>query len=504
MTSPATKPSRPIRLRLLLGLVLAFAVIVFAALILVGTANEQNRTPAEVTRSRAIIERLNMLARHLQDAESGRRGYALTGDDRYRNELTNGFARAESVLDGLVELIREDPAVSDAGSTLVELARQLEANFEASIAARTGSRLDAAGQAILLEQGRELLASIGEQTARLTAHESARLEVQRAVQYEDLQGALGVAMLISLLGLVLFTILLALIARANRRRREAEAALQQTNRELEQRVAQRTAELRSVNEEVQRMNTDLERRVRERTARLADANEELEAFSYSVSHDLRAPLRHIHGYADMLQRATDGQLTEKARRFLQTIRNASLEMGQLIDDLLAYSRIGRTELGSRPVPLDALVQEVIQSLEMATKDRRINWKTTSLPVVLGDPTALRQVFANLIGNAVKYSRERDPAEIEIHCPGQEGEQVIVCVRDNGAGFDMQYAQKLFGVFQRLHRADEFEGSGVGLAIVRRVVARHGGRTWAESAPGQGASFYITLTPAGPEGGGGRS
>jgi PAS domain S-box-containing protein len=250
------------------------------------------------------------------------------------------------------------------------------------------------------------------------------------------------------------------------------------------------AAARDVTDE-KRTAKELERRAEELTV----VNHELEAFSYSVSHDLRAPLRHIHGYVEMLQRSTNGNLSEQAQRYLKTITDASVEMSQLIDDLLAFSRMSRTEMRTSPVPLDQLVKETIRNLEMATRDRRIIWEAAQLPPVVGDPSLLKQVLANVIGNALKYSRMRDPARIEIGCAGEEDGRLILFVRDNGAGFDMQYVNKLFGVFQRLHRPEEFEGTGIGLATVRRIVARHGGRVWAEGAVNEGATFYFTLKPA---------
>jgi light-regulated signal transduction histidine kinase (bacteriophytochrome) len=170
-------------------------------------------------------------------------------------------------------------------------------------------------------------------------------------------------------------------------------------------------------------------------------------------------------------------------------------MGQLIDDLLAFSRMGHTEVQQSPINLDGLVQGTIRSLEMATEGRHIIWQAAPLPQVVGDLSMVKQVLGNLIGNAVKYSRMRDPAQIEIGCAGEEDGRIILFVRDNGAGFDMQYAHKLFGVFQRLHRAEEFEGTGIGLATVRRIVTRHGGRVWAESALNRGATFFFTLQPS---------
>jgi PAS domain S-box-containing protein len=254
-------------------------------------------------------------------------------------------------------------------------------------------------------------------------------------------------------------------------------------------------ELAHLLQATKRHAAELEQRVQDRTAQLEAANKELEAFSYSVSHDLRAPLRHVQGYVHMLAREAQGQLSDKGRRLLKTIVDASKEMGVLIDDLLGFSRMARAEMGERRVSLDGLVQESIQCLGTATRGRNIIWKIPPLPSVLGDPAMLKQAFANLLANAVKYSRPRNPAQIEVGFDGREGERVILFVRDNGVGFDPQYVHKLFGVFQRLHRAEEFEGTGIGLANVRRIIARHGGRTWAEGALDRGATFYFTLKPS---------
>jgi PAS domain S-box-containing protein len=256
-------------------------------------------------------------------------------------------------------------------------------------------------------------------------------------------------------------------------------------------AARDMTELKRFEHTLQQSEAQREREA-EHTKALAVVNQELEAFSYSVSHDLRAPLRHIHGYVEMLQRATDGQLSEKAKHYLKTITDASVEMAQLIDDLLAFSRVGRAEIRGTSIPLGALVHDVIRGLEMATNGRPIVWQIAPLPQVVGDASLLKQVLTNLVGNAVKYTRMRDPAKIEIGCAGEEDGRAVLFVRDNGVGFDMQYAHKLFGVFQRLHRAEEFEGTGIGLATVRRIVARHGGRAWAEGAINDGATFYFTL------------
>ncbi|MGE5466810.1 MAG: sensor histidine kinase [Ignavibacteria bacterium] len=252
-------------------------------------------------------------------------------------------------------------------------------------------------------------------------------------------------------------------------------------------------ERRKAEEDIRQLNQDLERRVADRTSQLESANKELEAFSYSVSHDLRAPLRHIEGFIHILREDIEAKLGDEDRRYMDVIARAAKQMETLIDDLLAFSRIGRSEMRKGPVDLGAMVAELIQEFDPELQGRNVTWHIAGLPVVNGDPALLRVVMSNLILNALKFTRQRDPAEIEIGC--QTGEEDVIFVRDNGAGFDMQYVDKLFGVFQRLHRAEDFEGTGIGLANVRRVVSRHGGRTWAEGKIGGGATFYFSLPRA---------
>ena len=244
----------------------------------------------------------------------------------------------------------------------------------------------------------------------------------------------------------------------------------------------------------------------ERTAQLADANrtlshraialeasiKELDAFSYSISHDLRAPLRHIGGYVGLLRNSAGPSLPGESRRFLDEITGSAAQMGKLIDDLLLFSRMGRTEMRQQRFELAELVEESICQLKSEINGRNILWKRGPLPTVQADPALVRQVLINLLSIAIKYTRPRDPATIEIGCTSETAEEMVVFVRDNGVGFDMNYSDKLFGVFQRLHADDEFEGTGIGLANVRRIIARHGGRTWAEGKVGEGATFYFSL------------
>jgi PAS domain S-box-containing protein len=310
-------------------------------------------------------------------------------------------------------------------------------------------------------------------------------------------------------------------------RRATEAA----NRDLREEITRR----KRAEDDLFKLNAELDQRVATRTAQLDAANKELEAFSYSVSHDLRAPLRHVQGYVDILGRDADNRLSDRGRHCLRTIADASREMGVLIDDLLSFSRMGRAGMIETRVNLNTMVQDILRFQEPSICARNIVWKISPLPEVQADPAMLKLVLINLLGNAVKFTRPRDPAVIEVGMVATEagsresgdqrsevggqkpevggrksevGEKTLITdncslitdhcswitffVRDNGVGFDPQYAHKLFGVLQRLHRADQFEGTGIGLANVRRIIARHGGRTWAEGKLNEGATFYFTL------------
>lgn len=269
--------------------------------------------------------------------------------------------------------------------------------------------------------------------------------------------------------------------------RRTNSELLQMTLELEERVAQRTEELRKLNEE-------LEARVRGRTAELESTNRELEAFTYSVSHDLRAPLRHIDGFSKLLLEEHGPELSDQARHYLTRVRDGARRMGQLVDDLLSLSRVGRQEVRWHIVGLSALLEEAQRDLQPEMEGRQIDWKISPLPFVECDPALMKQVFANLLSNAVKFTRPRERAVIEVGTMTRD-DQTVVFVRDNGVGFSMKYADKLFGIFQRLHRQEDFEGTGVGLATVQRIIHKHGGRVWAEAELNTGATFYFTVGAA---------
>jgi len=268
-------------------------------------------------------------------------------------------------------------------------------------------------------------------------------------------------------------------------------ALEKSMKELKQENTQRKeAEAR-----VNKLNEELEQRVNDRTKQLEASNRELEGFVYSVSHDLRAPIRHTLGFIDLLKKLTFKQVDETAQRYMTNIYNASIKLGTLIDDLLVYSRIGRTEMNKKPVDLNQIIKEVLNEAKPDYENRKITWKISELERVSGDATLLRQVMINLISNAIKFTRRREQATIEIGNGKSQPGEIVVLVRDNGVGFDMRYLDKLFGVFQRLHHTEDFEGTGIGLANVKRIIELHGGRVWAEGTVDVGATFYFALPRA---------
>jgi K+-sensing histidine kinase KdpD len=288
-----------------------------------------------------------------------------------------------------------------------------------------------------------------------------------------------------LLGFAIFVAWAVIAALFVNIRRRVEADLRTARDHLRSEIEQR--KLRE--EEVRRLN----RQLAARAAELDASNRELESFAYSVSHDLRAPLRHVAGYSELLQRHASPLLDDKGRRFIATISEASQRMGNLIDDLLAFSRISRADTRREAVDLGQVVRDAVREESQETGGRDIAWKIGALPVCYGDRAMLKLAVVNLVSNAVKFTRTRERAEIEIGSVDLGPDELEVFVKDNGAGFDMRYANKLFGVFQRLHRAEEFEGTGIGLATVQRIVHRHGGRVRAEGEVDKGATFYFSLS-----------
>jgi len=442
--------------------------LVFAGIVVISAISYRN-TSVVLHNSRLdkasheLMQLLASIGETLDAAENGHRRFLVTGDESYLKAHRTAREQAPEYFRYLESLTGAVPEQRTRVTTLEELInRQLDAETKA-IAQR--EKHGAAGVRHLALSGaaRLELADIHHVIADFESTEQRLMQARVFQSTSSTRKTIGLLGLGAFLQLVLLGSVYYLIHHDITARRRIAAELK------------RRGEL------------------------LQAANKELEAFSYSVSHDLRAPLRHIDGYASLLAKTASESLNDKAQRYLQTISESAKQMGQLIDDLLVFSRMGRQEMLHTTVDLNQLVKAVIHDLRLGLQESKISWTIGTLPDVSGDPAMLRQVYMNLISNAVKFTATRSQPKIDIGAkPGAPGE-VNLFVSDNGVGFDMQYVNKLFGVFQRLHRNEDFEGTGIGLANVRRIVHRHGGRTWAEGALDQGATFYFSLPIQRPPG-----
>lgn len=408
------------------------------------------------TRSHELVQLLTDIDVAMDEAENNHRRYLVTGEELYLRSYRSVVKQNPTFIKYLEDLTKGSAEQQRRVELLSQMMdRQLTAEGVA-IAKLADGGLEAVKKMALEGAAKQEIGEIHRIIAEMELYE--REALRRRVM-ESAAGTTNTIMLLgigALLQLVLLASVYYLIRHDITERRRVAAELQLRGELLEA------------------------------------ANKELESFSYSVSHDLRAPLRHIDGYASLLRKAVADSLSDKAARYLETISSSAKQMGQLIDDLLVFSRMGRQEMLRTTVDLDQLIKTVLYDLRLDLQGREISWTIDTLPNVPGDAAMLRQVFMNLIANAVKFTNTRPVAKIAIGVYRSTAEEVVVFVRDNGVGFDMQYVSKLFGVFQRLHRIDEFEGTGIGLANVRRIVHRHGGRTWAEGAMDQGATFYVAL------------
>jgi signal transduction histidine kinase len=442
--------------RILAGFSLVFIGILIISLVSYRNTTVLLRNSGQDTRSHELLQLLGTVAGAMDTAEQSHRRYLVTGEEAYLQPYETVLEERSTFVRYLRDLTRDSAEQQDRVEQLDRLMTgQVNAEALATAQRRQGG-FEAVRKLALEGAAKRELAAIHRIISDMETHEHQTLR-QRAIESATwTRKTITLLGLGSLLQLVLLAAVYYLIRHDITERRRVAAELQRRGELLEA------------------------------------ANKELEAFSYSVSHDLRAPLRHIDGYAALLRKAVGDSLNEKAARYLQTISDAAKQMGQLIDDLLVFSRMGRQEMLHTTVNLDQLIKAILYDLRLDLQGRQISWKIEPLPEVPGDPAMLRQVFINLIANAIKFTATRALAEIAIGIERRSGSEVILYVRDNGVGFDMQYAPKLFGVFQRLHRSDEFEGTGIGLANVRRIVHRHGGRTWAEGVPDKGATFYVAL------------
>jgi signal transduction histidine kinase len=480
--APAPKPSEPFRRLLTRAVLVPFVLLAALALALAVGVTTLVRSARLTERSDQVLTQSARLREQLVDRETALRGYLLSGNDAFLEplvladeQLPETLLRARSLVGDESEQLHRLSRVEKLADEWHDFAALERQNF---VEGRDYITAVARGSGNVLMEGMR--------------HElDALVQVEQARRLERAHTAARVGRVLFGGGITWVLVLAVVLAYWGRRQllelsRDHEAALaslEQQNRAL--RIAER---------EIRELNTSLERRVEDRTEALRAAISELEAFTYSVSHDLRAPLRQVAGFAEILESTASPKLDSGERRALATVRDAARHSGQMMDDLLRFSRMSRQELRAFSVNLESLVQSARESLAAEAGGREVQWTVGALPEVRGDPSMLLLVWRNLLGNALKYTRGKTPARIEVGSrSGPAGEDVLY-VRDNGVGFDMAYAERLFGVFQRLHGA-EFEGTGIGLASVRRIIERHGGRVWAESAPGQGATFYLAIPRA---------
>jgi len=448
--------SLTIERRILSGFGLVFVGILVISAVSYRNASIVVDNSGRDTRSHELVQLLSDIDEAMDEAENNHRRYLVTGDGLYLTSYRSVIKQKPMFLKYLTDLTAGSLEQQERVGVLSRMMdRQVAAETESIELLRNGG-FEAVKKMALEGAAKNELIEIHRLVGEMELYE--RESLRRRV----IESAAVTTNTIVLLGIgaVLQLVLLASVYYL---------------------IRHDITERRRVAEELQRRGTLLEA-----------ANQELESFSYSVSHDLRAPLRHIDGYASLLRKAAADSLNEKAGRYLDTISASAKQMGQLIDDLLVFSRMGRQEMLRTTVDLNNLITMILSDLRLDLQGRDISWTIEPLPQVPGDSAMLRQVFMNLIANAVKFTSTRPKAEIAIGIAQQTTEEVVVFVRDNGVGFNMEYVSKLFGVFQRLHRIDEFDGTGIGLANVRRIVHRHGGRTWAEGAIEQGATFYVGL------------
>jgi signal transduction histidine kinase len=403
----------------------------------------------------------------LREAESDQRTYLVNDDVRFLNSLKTAADKFGAQIDRLESLTADNPGQHARVEKLETLGIERINMLEAQARLKQERGAEAVKQEILEGSGTRKMSEAYSLADEIKQEEESLLAERRARSAASARNAmwslaaLGAAMMATLAMAYTF------ISREIIGRRRTEEELLRLNEELEDRVARRTAEIEA-------------------------SNKELEAFSYSVSHDLRAPLRHVASFANLLREHAASSLDEIGENYLRRIVEAANSMGRLIDGLLIFSRLGRVEMSREPVSLKQLTEEALQELQPEVEGREIVWSIGEMPVVEGNREMLRTVVVNLLSNAIKFTRTRRPAQIEVGCRRALEGEAVCFVRDNGVGFDMRYAGKLFGVFQRLHRARDFEGTGIGLANVQRIILRHLGRVWAEGEVGRGATFYFSL------------
>ena len=511
MTALAREPSKvrhsDRHILIYVGFVLAILMLsVMAAVSYRSIASFVDRVDNVEKTQRIFLINQEVLAL-LKDAVIAQRGFVITGEQRY-------LAPSEAVLPNVEQRLQElrgllgdaDPRSAQRLVEVAKLGKQIAEVIAESIRLkRRGVAAEAPELVALIDAGKRDLDHVRSLVRDIRTDANEALLGQLHESQATGQTVTRAMVLTELVSVAILILAFGLLVREVKLRSLAEKALRQSNDDLEVRITARTAELADANahleqeiaehrrarNEIAALNQTLETRVTQRTTELEDAYQQMESFGYSVSHDLRAPLRAIMGYARILESDHGSKLDAEALEMLGMITGSSRRMGQLIDDLLAFSRLSRAPMDRAFVDMHELAASEVAAIGLRPELRSIECKVSGMPQARCDAPLLRQVWSNLLSNAAKFSLGRDGASIEVG-GYQIGRDLVYFVRDKGVGFDMRYYHKLFGVFERLHAEDEFPGTGVGLAIVKRIVVRHGGRVWAEGVPNQGATFYFAL------------
>src|SRR5580704_11466710 len=487
------------------GFLLATAVLVFVFGMAYRETRQQIKSSESVIHSRDVLAAIGDYAAAAKAASVAATNYFKNGNEADVSAFAAAETNVHAAVDHVRQLTVDNPTQQRLTSDLTSQTNQAFAVLRQFMDLHRKGMSSADAIQGLTKDVRAVSVDLNKTYEAISHEENSLLKTRSDAQAVAARRAKTLELWGGIFALVLMGSALAIFWRESSVRLRAEYQLAHSNAQLERRVRDRTMEVERVNkllrdenaeriaaeDEIRLLNAVLEQRVVERTSQLQAANKELEAFCYSVSHDLRAPLRHIDGFSKILMEDFASQLTPEATHCLNRIQKSINNMGLLVDALLNLSRLTRKGFVPQRVPLGELVNVARNEMQSDLACRNITWRIGALPVVQGDPNLLKQVFANLLANAVKFTRNRESAVIEVFQLEGKDETTIL-IRDNGVGFNMKYADKLFGVFQRLHTSEQFEGTGVGLATVQRIIQKHGGRVWAESEPEHGASFYFTV------------
>ncbi|MEO8331388.1 MAG: CHASE3 domain-containing protein [Gallionella sp.] len=464
--SPGLEKAVRSKNQIFLPLAIACSILFASAVLFVYFARNLMQTLAEQTKVVVLLEETRETLSGIKDAELGQRGFLITGKDKYLEPYIAGLKNTETHLSTLRSLAHDEPHLSQQLDLINELKQNNFTELSKTITLRKNNRLAEAQRIVSSDTGKQTMDKIRETIKNIFVELRDR-QTQVVLNITDYIHKAIISFIV-----LVVTVSALIILGYRTTSRIFDATIAMNERDITERK-RAMDELKKLNEEIK------------------SSNKELEAFSYSVSHDLRAPLRSIAGFVELLKKYGYANADEKSKHYMEVISSSAVQMGRLIDDILTFSRIGRIEMLMTRVSLDHLVQEALKTLQPEIAGREIIWKISPLPKVEGERAMLQLVLVNLISNALKYSRPRATAVIEVGAR-TDGNENTFYVKDNGVGFDMHYVDKLFGLFQRLHRPEEFEGTGVGLANVQRIIQRHGGRVWAEGKVDEGATFYFSI------------